>query len=273
MAGRFELAFIGAGNMTEGIVAGVLGKGVLPPGRLIVADPLEERRRLFAESFHVAVTDDNRFAVRESRCVMIAVKPQVFAEVVQPLAGDLAAGQLVVSIMAGIGTRRIAATIGAAGLRVVRVMPNLPIRVGAGVAGVCGGEHATPEDVAFVCRLFDAGGRSLIVPDERLIDAVTAVSGSGPAYFYYVVEAIAAAGVEAGLSQADALQLAEHACLGAARMMIDTGEPPAELRRKVTSKGGTTQAAIELMERCGVGEGIRQGVLAAFRRARELGAG
>src|SRR5262249_31117073 len=139
-----------------------------------------------------------------------------------------------------------------AGVRVVRVMPNLPIRVGAGIAGVCARAHASADDVKIGRAILDAGGSSVELRDEVVMDAVTAVSGSGPAYFYYFVENIVAGGMACGLSEADALELAEYTCLGAARMMLETREPPAELRRKVTSKGGTTQAALEHMESAGV---------------------
>lgn len=271
MIGRFELGFIGAGNMAEGIIAGVLRRNVLSAGQIIVSDPVEERQRLFAEQFGVAATDDNRRLVEVSRRVALAVKPQSFDDVVAPIADVFTDDHLIVSIMAGLSTQRIGAAVRCLTPRVVRVMPNLPIRVGAGIAGICGGANATAADVAFVRKLFDAGGHSVVVDDEPLIDAVTAVSGSGPAYFYYVVEAMTAGGIEAGLPAADALKLAEHACLGAARMMIETAEPPAELQRKVTSKGGTTQAAIEHMEKAGVGDNVKQAVLAAFRRAKELG--
>lgn len=268
---KYEVGFIGAGNMAEGIVAGVLRRGLISPSSILVADPLEERRRLFARQFGADTTDDNRRLLSESRCVVLAVKPQAFDDVFAPLAPQVTKEHLLVSIMAGVSTSRIADRVPGTAARVVRVMPNLPIRVGAGVAGVFGGRHATLDDLSFVCELFNAGGQSVVVHDESLIDAVTAVSGSGPAYFYYVVEAIAAGGVAAGLSSEDALKLAEHTCLGAAKMMLETEQPPDELRRKVTSKGGTTQAAIEHLERTGVGENIRQAVLAAFRRAQELG--
>ncbi len=150
-------------------------------------------------------------------------------------------------------------------------MPNLPIRVGAGVTGVCKGVHATDDDLAFARRLFDAGGQTVVLDDEALMHAVTAVSGSGPAYFYYLVEAMVAGGVGAGLAAEDALTLAENTCLGAARMMLETREPPQELRRKVTSPGGTTQAAIEAMDTAGVPEAVRSAVLAAAERSKQLG--
>jgi pyrroline-5-carboxylate reductase len=272
MGFQYELGFIGAGNMAEGIVAGVLRERVVAPERIIAADPIAERRALFRDTFGVAVTQDNRAVIDGARCVVLAVKPQQFDGVIAPIADAVTADHLLVSIMAGMSTERIAAPIRHVKARVVRVMPNLPIRLGVGMAGIAAGAHAVPEDTGFVERLFNAGGRSVVVRDEGLIDAVTAVSGSGPAYFYYVVEAISAGGVAAGLTEADAQKLAMHTCLGAARMMIETGEPPAELRHKVTSKGGTTQAALEHLEASGVGENIKQAVLAAFRRSRELGA-
>jgi len=150
-------------------------------------------------------------------------------------------------------------------------MPNLPIRVGAGVAGIYGGGDATETDVATVQKIFDAAGQSVVLDDEGLMDAVTAVSGSGPAYYYYFTEAIVAGGVAAGLSPDQALRLAENTALGAARMMLETGIDPAELRRQVTSPGGTTQAALESMEAAGVPEALKQAVLAAAGRSKELG--
>ena len=273
MTARYDLGFIGAGNMAEGILAAAVAEGSYPAERIVVADPVAERRGLFAEQFGVTVVEDNRAVAAESSRVVVAVKPQSFDEVAAGLAGAGRDDQLWISIMAGVGTERIAAGLGGDGgdVRVVRVMPNLPIRVGAGIAGVYAGRHATEQDLADARALFDAGGSTVAVSDESLIDAVTAISGSGPAYFYYFVEAMVAGGTACGLSEDDALELAEYTCLGAARMMLETGEPPAELRRKVTSKGGTTQAALEHLERAGVGDAVRDAVRAACRRGKELG--
>ncbi len=298
MAG-FELAFIGAGNMAEGILAAVVEKGLYARGRVMVSDPVVERREFFVRQFGVQATDDNRRLIGESQRIVLAVKPQNFADVAASVADLVRPEQLFISIMAGVSTRKIEAALGGGpsgvsrppqdpshpaggrhddragggrdGVRVVRVMPNLPIRVGAGIAGVCAGAHATAQDVAETRAILDAGGSTIELRDESLMDAVTAVSGSGPAYFYYFVEHIAAGGVACGLSQEDALKLAEFTCLGAAKMMLETRESPAELRRKVTSKGGTTQAALEHMSRMNVGDAIRDAVKAAFHRGRELG--
>jgi pyrroline-5-carboxylate reductase len=292
MAG-FELAFIGAGNMAEGILAAVLEKGLYARGQVIVSDPVAERREIFSRQFGVEATEDNRRVIAESRCVVLAVKPQSFAEVASSVPDLVRGEQLFISIMAGVSTKGVEAALrgapsgdsedphkplrpaatgrGLYGIRVVRVMPNLPIRVGAGIAGVCAGAHATPEDVARTRAILDAGGSTVELKDESLMDAVTAVSGSGPAYFYYFVEHIVAGGMACGLSKEDALKLAQYTCLGAAKMMLETQEAPAELRRKVTSKGGTTQAALDHMGRAGVGDAIRDAVRAAFQRGRELG--
>lgn len=272
MAFQYELASIGAGNMAEGIVAALLARGVYAREAVIVSDPVAQRRQVFAERFGVAVTDDNRRVLAEARRIMIAVKPQSFDEVAAALADAVTPDHLLISIMAGKSSAKVADAFGGPGkLRVVRVMPNLPILVGAGMAGICAGSHATEGDVRDVQRIFDAGGGSVVLDDEALMDAVTAVSGSGPAYFYFFVEAMVEGGKACGLSEADALQLAAFTCLGAARMMLETGEPPADLRARVTSKGGTTQAALEHMRQAGVDAGIRDAVIAAMRRGRELG--
>jgi len=271
MSRTYQLGLLGAGNMAEGIVAAVVERGVFAAGQIIASDPAPDRRELFRERFGLTVTDDNRRAAAESACILLAVKPQVFADVAGQIADIVQADQLITSIMAGISTATIESRFGTIRARVVRVMPNLPIRVGAGVAGVCKGTYATQEDLAFVRRLFDAGGQTVVLADESLMHAVTAVSGSGPAYFYYLVEAIVAGGVAAGLKPEDALTLAENTCLGAARMMLETREAPAALRAKVTSPGGTTQAAIEAMDAAGVREAVRNAVLAAAERSRQLG--
>jgi pyrroline-5-carboxylate reductase len=267
----FELGFIGAGNMAEGILASIVEKGVVPAERVMVSDVHTGQLKLFSDQFDVATTADNVELVSKCSTVILSVKPQTFAEVAGPIAEAVTEDHLLISIMAGMGTGKITKALGGGKKRVVRAMPNLPVRVGAGIAGVCGGRFATADDVKRARHLLDAGGSTVLIKDEALIDAVTAVSGSGPAYFYYFVDAIVEGGVACGLDEADALKLAEFTCLGAARMMLETGEAPADLRQKVTSKGGTTQAALEHMERAGVKNAISQAVQAAFRRGRELG--
>jgi len=269
---RRKVAIIGAGNMAEGILHAALTNDQLRADQVVATDISEPRRELFEKRFGIATTSDNQGAVQDADTVLLAVKPQTFRTVAAEIAEAITQRHLVISIMAGVPTALIESLLGG-GARVVRVMPNLPIHVGAGIAAVYKGQFASDEDLAFVRQLFEAGGEAIVVEDEGLIDAVTAVSGSGPAYFYYFVEAITAGGVAAGLRPDQALALAEYACLGAARMMIETKERPADLRRKVTSPGGTTQAAIEYMDSRDVAKNITAAVLRAFDRARQLSQG
>ena len=271
MTTQYEIGVVGAGNAAEGIVHGILRNTLLFADRMIASDPDEPRRRLFVERFNVAVTEDNRHLVASSDIIILAVKPQKFIEVCREFREDVRADHLIVSIMAGVSTAGIEAMFPHVKARVVRAMPNLPIHVGAGMAGVCKGKHAKDIDLLRAQRIFEAGGRSIVIENEDQMDAVTAVSGSGPAYFYLFVEALTEAGQRAGLSRQQADILAKQACLGAARMMLESGESPAELREKVTSPGGTTQAALESMRRDRVVEHITEGVLAAWNRSQELG--
>jgi pyrroline-5-carboxylate reductase len=271
MTTQYEIGVIGAGNAAEGIVHGILRKSVLFDDRLVAADPSEQRRKLFADRFNIAVTDDNRDVVANSFIVILAVKPQIWKEVVAGFADLIRPDHLIVSIMAGVSTASIEETIPGVEARVVRVMPNLPIHVGAGMAGVHAGRYARESDRLHAQRVFEAGGRSLVFADEAQMDAVTAVSGTGPAYFYYFVEALTEAGVRMGLPEQQAALMAKHACYGAARMMLESGEPPAELREKVTSPGGTTQAAMESMRDSRVYERIIEAVMAAQQRSHLLG--
>jgi len=268
---QYEIGVIGAGNAAEGIVHGILRNTILFADRMIASDPSETRRTLFADRFDIAVTDDNRRLVENSDIVILAVKPQVFQEVCQAVAEFVRPDHLLVSIMAGVSTKAIEAVFPHVSARVVRAMPNLPAHVGAGMAGLCKGQFAKDVDLLRAQRIFDAAGRSIVIHDEAQMDAVTAVSGTGPAYFYFFVEAIVAAGERAGLSRQHADILAKQTCLGAARMMIESGESPSVLRNKVTSPGGTTQAAMESMNANGVFDHIAAAVSAAVDRSRELG--
>lgn len=263
-------AILGAGNMAEGILSCALRKGVLAPERVRAADPSAQRRELFAHEFGVHVTSDNAEAAKDSAVVLLSVKPQTFHAEAANLGKAIGHESAIISIMAGVPIAAIERALGG-GARVIRAMPNLPIRVGAGVTGVCRGRYATDEDMSFAKELFEAGGKAIELHEEGLIDAVTAVSGSGPAYFHYFVEAVAEAGIELGLSHKDALTLAEYACLGAGRMLIETGQDPAVLREKVSSKGGTTLAALEVMQAGDVKGKIKAAVRRAWERAKELG--
>ncbi len=268
---QYEIGVIGAGNAAEGIIHGVLRNSVLLEDRIIASDPNPDRRRLFEQRFHVATTDDNCQLTRDSYILLLAVKPQQYREAVREFANLVREDHLVVSIMAGVSTRSLEESFPRIKARVVRAMPNLASHVGAGMAGVCPGRYASEADLLRAQRIFDAGGKSVHIEDEALMDAVTAVSGTGPAYYYFFTEALVEAAKRIGLSPQYANLLAKQTALGAAQMMLETGEPPDVLRAKVTSPGGTTAAAMAAMKDSQVFEHIVAGVAAAFNRSRELG--
>lgn len=271
MATQYEIAVIGSGNAAEGIVHGLLRRMILLDDRIIATDTNEDRRRVFQERFRITTTADNRSAVANSYIILLAVKPQQFREVCAGFAELVTADHLIVTIMAGVSTRSLAALFPHVKARIVRAMPNLAMHVGEGVTGIFPGEHATEADLLRTQRIFEAGGRTIVLRDESLMDAVTAVSGTGPAYFYYFCEAIIEAGKKAGLTHQEATLLATQTCLGAARMMMESPDPPDVLRRKVMSPGGTTEAAVHFMNQQGVDKHVEGAVLAAWKRSQELG--
>jgi pyrroline-5-carboxylate reductase len=270
VAETYKLGFVGAGNMAEAIARAILSAGLYRANELLASDPAEARRRLFQEQLNIKAVGDNGPVAQSCGAILLAVKPQNVAQALAELSGHLQANAVVISIAAGISTEYIAGTLGSQPCRIVRVMPNTPMLAGAGMSVLAAGKNAKQEDLALARGIFDAGGQTLVL-DESLMDAVTAVSGSGPAYFFYVAEALVAGGVEAGLGEADALTLARQTMLGAAQLLQKSGEPPVELRRKVTSRGGTTEAAIRVMEQAGLAEAVRRAVLAATERSRQLG--
>ena len=264
----YQLGVIGAGNMAEAILRGALSAKLIQPTAAVVSDPATERRELLRRQLGVSAVEDNATPAGCER-VLLAVKPQVMAAVLTGIAARLRGDALVISIAAGIQTTLVYEQLGGKG-RIVRVMPNTPMLVGAGVTALCKGPGATEADLAWAERLFGACGQTVRV-DEPMMDAVTAVSASGPAYFFYLVEAMVAAGVAEGLSERAALQLAVQTCRGAGELLAASGEAPEALRAKVTSPGGTTQAAIESMESAGVKDALVAAVRRAAGRSRQLG--
>lgn len=268
---RYELGVIGGGNMAEAILRGAVDAGVLDPAAVVVCEPVAERCEVF-EAMGIATAADNAPAIDQASRVLLAVKPQVFADVADDLARLDPQAQMVISIMAGIRSDRIAAAMGQASrLRgpVVRVMPNTPLLAGVGMSAIARGAAARDDDVAWVERLLSAAGRTVVV-DESLMDAVTAVSGSGPAYVFYLAEAMIQAGRSLGLSDRQAAELTQQTVLGAATLMQQSSDGPGELRRKVTSPGGTTQAALEHLEQHAFAKLIGDAIAQAATRSREL---
>lgn len=265
---EYQLGVIGGGNMAEAILRGILGSNILSHNAIVVSDPVFDRRQHLTGKLGITCVVDNLVPAAQGR-VLLAVKPQVIAEVLEGIAPAVRDESMVVSIAAGITTAFIDSRLSARG-RIVRVMPNTPMLVGAGVSAVAAGPRATQEDLRWVQKIFAASGKAVLVK-EQTMDAVTAVSGSGPAYFFYLIEAMIAAGVAEGLDAEVAAMLATETCAGAARLLSETHEPPEGLRARVTSPGGTTQRAIETLEAAGVKQKLIEAVRAAAARSRELG--
>ncbi len=263
-----RLAVIGSGNMAEALVRGILRAGLLPPDAIATSDVAPERLRFFREQFGVATETDNAAVVAKADLALLAVKPQVMGQVLQGLA-QAVEKQLVISIAAGIPTYYIETRFPRP-VRVVRVMPNTPALVLEGASALCAGAHATADDLALARAIFEAVGRAVVL-DETAMDAVTGLSGSGPAYIFVVIEALADAGVRVGLSRDVAQLLAAQTVLGSARMVLETGKHPAVLKDMVASPGGTTIAGLHALEAGALRAALLDAVEAAAERSRELG--
>lgn len=256
-----ELALIGCGNMGSAIAKGIVGAGLIAPSDIVVADVMEAAQQRLAAELGCAGTCDNAAAVSGARIVLIAVKPQYLDDVVRGLAGSVADGALVVSIAAGVTLARLEGLLGG-GRKIVRVMPNLPAMVLAGMSSLTPNANVSADEIAHVKELFESFGRAEIVP-EHLIDAVIAASGSSPAYVCVFIEALADAAVAEGMARAQAYTFAEQAVLGTAKYLLETGMHPAQLKDMVSSPAGTTIEAVAALE----AGGFRAAVIDAARAA------
>lgn len=261
-----RIAFLGGGNMAEAILGGLLAGDIAPAEQLIVSDVSVERRNVLREQYRIAVTADNTDAVREADVVVLAVKPQQAEEALASACESFTTRHLLVSICAGLPTSVLEAWTPA---RVVRVMPNLPALVRRGVSALCGGTRSTPEDMDLAERIFAATGVVVRLPENQM-NEVTALSGSGPGYVFAFLEAMEAAAIRMGLPPEIVRRMAVETVRGAAELAAQTGEDPAELRRRVSSKGGTTLAGLAAMEAGGFAASIAAGMQAARNRAAEL---
>jgi len=267
-----RIGFLGAGAMGEALAGGLVAAGV-PAARVQAADPEPARRAALAQALAIAAGDDNGALVRGSDVVVLALKPGLVAGVLgalrKELGGELAR-PLWVSIAAGVSLAKLAKEL-PAGARVVRAMPNTPALVRAGATAYAANAAATAADRAVAQALFESVGFAWEAPDEALLDAVTGLSGSGPAYVFVFLEALADAGVRAGLPRDAAHRLACQTVLGAARLALETGLHPGQLKDRVTSPGGTTIAGLARLEAGGLRAAVLDAVEAATRRSRELG--
>lgn len=261
-----NICFIGGGNMAQALIGGLLSRG-LPTTRITVSDPVEQIRQILEEK-GIQTTTDNVEAIQNADVVVLAVKPQVLATVLQPLKG-LLSDKLVISIIAGAEIQTISELIGGS-QRIVRVMPNTPALVQTGAHGIYASEAVNAQDRELTNQILAATGLTIWVDSEAQIDAVTALSGSGPAYFFYLMESMIRAGKNLGLDEKVATALTLQTALGAAQMAITSSNSPSELRKNVTSPNGTTQAALEVFDRAQISQNIQAALAAAQKRSQEL---
>jgi pyrroline-5-carboxylate reductase len=264
-----RIGFLGAGRMATALAAGWLKAGLTTPERVCASDPLAAARTLFAKQTGAAVGCDNLHVVAVSEVIVLAVKPQQLAEVLHEVRSAVGPKHLLVSIAAGVTLRQMTELLGE-GRRVIRVMPNTPCLVGASASAFTPSAAATAADVQLTERLLNSVGRGFEVP-EKLLDAVTGLSGSGPAFVFVMIEALSDGGVRMGLPRDLATQLAAQTVFGAAKMLLETGLHPGTLKDMVTSPGGTTIAGLHALEQGGVRGALMNAVEAATRRSAELG--
>ncbi|GAB3349557.1 pyrroline-5-carboxylate reductase [Lysobacter tyrosinilyticus] len=265
------VAFIGGGNMARSLIGGLVARGV-PATSIRVAEPVAELRESLTRDFGIHSFTDNTTAAANATTWVLAVKPQVMRAVCEVLAPAAQITRpLVVSIAAGITAAQLERWLGG-NLAVVRAMPNTPSLLGAGMTGLFANDRVAAAQRTQAADLLEAAGKNVWIDDEALMDAVTAVSGSGPAYVFLLAEAMQAAGEAEGLTPEAARTLVQQTILGAARMLDENDELPAELRRRVTSPGGTTQAALERFEAGRFRELVADAIRAATDRGRELSA-
>lgn len=262
------IGIIGCGNMGEAIVKGLLKNGLYSPSEIIATDVRPERLKEIAAGCQIETTSNNQEAVDTADILILAIKPQSMEEVLKELKPKIQERHLIISIAAGVRLEKIEAILPKA--RVIRVMPNTPGLIGCGISAISCGSQIIKQDEETATRIFSALG-DVVKVEEKLMDAVCALSGSGPAYIFLIIESLIVAGVKMGLSYNLAKRLVLATVVGSARLVAETGKHPAELRDQVTSPGGTTASALNIMETEGLRGIIQKAVLAAEKRAKELG--
>jgi pyrroline-5-carboxylate reductase len=265
------IGFVGAGNMAEAMIRGLVRGQHVAADKIMASAPRRERLDELAKTYGVHVTQKNRDVAEHAGLVVLSVKPQIADKVLREIGEHLRPGTLVVSICAGVSTEAIEATV-AEGVRVIRAMPNTPALVGAGATAIAAGAHASEADLATAHALFDAVGITVAL-DESHLDAVTGLSGSGPAYIFLILEALADAGVKVGLSRRNAQRLAAQTVMGSAKLLLETDEHPGKLKDMVTSPGGTAIAGLHTLEEGGLRTTLINAVETATKRSREPGRG
>jgi pyrroline-5-carboxylate reductase len=264
------IAIIGTGNMGDALVSGLIGSGSSTPQNIICSDVRKDKLDKIKTMYKVRTTTSNLKAVSQADIVIYAVKPQLMASVLIETGKKLDMSKLVISIAAGVPLAAMESCIDK-DMRLIRVMPNIAAAVKEAATAIAAGAHATKEDIELAMEIFNSIGRCIFLKENYLMDAVTGLSGSGPAYIFLIVDALADAGVKMGLSRQDSLFLASQTILGAAKLLIETQEHPGQLKDKVTSPGGTAIAGLATLESGGLRTTLIRAVEAATNRSKELG--
>ena len=264
-----QVGILGTGNMGEALIHGLLYGHLCRPDQIFCSDARPERLKAIREKYGVKTTSHNTEVVKQSDILILSVKPQIMKQVVDEIAKYLDLSKLIISIAAGISLDAIESC-ARKDLKLIRVMPNICVSVREGASAIAGGKHAVKEDLMIAKTIFDSVGKSLFI-EESLLDAVTGLSGSGPAYIFLIIDALADAGVKVGLSRDDALILSSQTVLGAAKMLIETGEHPGKLKDMVTSPGGTAIAGLHTLEEGGLRTTLINAVEVATQRSKVLG--
>ena len=259
-----KLGFIGTGNMASAIMGGIIKNQIIPANDIIGADVMEAGRKRVKEQFGIQVTADNHEVVNSSDIVILSIKPQFYAEVIAEIKDDVREDQIIITIAPGKTLAWLKEQFGK-NVKIVRTMPNTPALVGEGMTAACPNEYMTKEEITYVLTLLESFGRVEIIP-ERLMDTVVSVSGSSPAYVFMFIEAMADAAVSGGMPRAQAYQFAAQAVLGSAKMVLETGKHPGELKDMVCSPAGTTIEAVRVLEE----KGFRSSVIEAMKTCEEI---
>lgn len=270
MIANKKIGFIGGGNMGEALIGGLIDSGVATAANIICSDISNKRIEQLHNSYAVNVTTDNCEVVRNSEILVYAVKPQIMPAVLKETSDLLDMSKLIISIAAGVPLPATEALL-AKQLRLIRVMPNVPALIKEGATAVTAGRYAQDEDIRIAMEIFSAVGKCVYIKEHSLMDAVTGLSGSGPAYVFVILEALADAGVKMGLSRQDSLLLASQTVLGATKLLMETGNHPGQLKDMVTSPGGTTISGLHALEKGKLRATLINAVETASLKSKELG--
>ncbi|CCK78425.1 MULTISPECIES: pyrroline-5-carboxylate reductase [Desulfobacula] len=265
-----KIGFIGSGNMGEALISGLVLSKAAKPENIICSDVAEDRLKELQTKYKVVTTTDNIEVVKKSEIIVYATKPQILGLVLKETASALDTSKLIISIAAGVPLAAIASGLKKE-LRLIRVMPNICAFVKESATAIAAGEYATKEDIALARAIFDSVGKTVFIQENILMDAFTGLSGSGPAYIFTIVDAMADAGVKMGLSRKDSLFLSTQTVLGAAKLLLESKEHPGQLKDRVLSPGGTAVVGIHTLEQGGLRTTMINAVEAAAKRSKELG--